>query len=78
MKRAFISILLAVLTIGAVAQNADSVRVENNTTGTNIFYGEYENSPQFPGGKKALMQFLDKNVQYPDAAHDYAVEGQRS
>ena len=55
MKRTFISILLAALTVGAVAQNADSIRVEN---------------------KKALMQFLDKNVQYPDAAHDYAVEGQ--
>ena len=76
MKRTFISILLAALTVGAVAQNADSIRVENNTIRTNIYYGEYENSPQFPGGKKALMQFLDKNVQYPDAAHDYAVEGQ--
>ena len=70
MKRAFISILLAALTVGAVAQNADSIRVENNTIGTNIFYGEYENAPQFPGGKEALMQFLDKNVQYPDAAED--------
>ena len=75
-KRVFISILLAALTMGAVAQNADSIRVKNDTTGKNVFYGEYENSPQFPGGKKALMQFLDKNVQYPDAAHDYAVEGQ--
>ena len=76
MKRTILSIMLAALTMGAVAQSSDSIRVKNNTIGTNIYYGEYENSPQFPGGKKALMQFLDKNVQYPDAAHDYAVEGQ--
>ena len=76
MKRVFISILLTAMTMGVAAQNVDSIRVKNDTTGTNVFYGEYENSPQFPGGKKALMQFLDKNVQYPDAAQNYDVEGQ--
>ena len=59
MKRTILSIMLSALTMGAVAQSSDSIRV-----------------PQFPGGKKALMQFLEKNVAYPDAAQDYAVEGQ--
>ena len=68
--------MLAALTMGAIAQSADSIRGKNDATVTNIFYDEYENSPQFPGGKKALMQFLEKNIQYPDAAQDYDVEGQ--
>lgn len=29
----------------------------------------------FPGGQKALMKFLSKNVIYPDVAKDYGVEG---
>lgn len=54
MKRAFIAIILAALTMGAVAQNMVA---------------------SFPGGQKALTKFLDKNLQYPDAAGDYGVEG---
>lgn len=29
----------------------------------------------FPGGQQALTKFLNKNLQYPDAAGDYGVEG---
>ena len=77
MKRAFISILLAVLTIGAVAQNTDSIRVKNDTTGTKKTVSEIaKTSPQFPGGQKALKKFFEKNVRYPEAAQDYDVEGQ--
>ena len=32
-------------------------------------------SASFPGGQQALTKFLDKNLQYPDAASDYGVEG---
>ena len=78
MKRTILSIMLAALTMGAVAQNTDSIRVKNDTIGTKkkIFGEIAETFPQFPGGQKALMQFLEKNVQYPDAAQDYDVEGQ--
>ena len=31
--------------------------------------------PQFPGGLEALAKFLIDNVQYPEAAEAYAVEG---
>ena len=54
MKRVFLSIMLAALTMGAVAQKTIA---------------------SFPGGQQALTRFLDKNLQYPDAASDYGVEG---
>ena len=62
MKRTILSVMLAALTMGAVAQSADSISVKNDTTETK--------------GKEALKQFLKKNVQYPDAAQDYNVEGE--
>jgi len=70
--------MLVALTMGAVAQSADSVRVKNDTTETKkkILDEIAKSSPQFPGGKEAMMQFLKKNVHYPDAAQDYDVEGQ--
>ena len=77
MKRTILSVMLAALTMGATAQSADSVRVKNDTTGTKKTVGEIAKTlPQFPGGQKALKQFFEKNVQYPDAAQDYDVEGQ--
>ena len=63
--------------MGAVAQSADSIRVKNDTTETKKIFSEIaETFPKYPGGEKALMRFLEKNVQYPDAAQDYDVEGQ--
>ena len=77
MKRTFISIILAALTMGAAALSADRIRVKNDTIGTKKIFGEIaETFPRYPGGEKALMQFLEKNIQYPDAAQDYDVEGQ--
>ena len=69
--------MLAALTMGATAQSADSVRIKNDTTGTKKTVGEIAKTlPQFPGGQKALKQFFEKNVRYPEAAQDYDVEGQ--
>ena len=77
MKRTILSVMLAALTMGATAQSADSVRVKNDTTGTKKTVGEIAKTlPQFPGGQKALKQFFEKNVRYPEAAQDYDVEGQ--
>ena len=71
MKRAFISIILAALTIGATAQN--TISIEKNDSATTI--SSHKIIASFPGGQKALTKFLDKNLQYPDAAGDYGVEG---
>ena len=71
MKRAFISITFTALTIGATAQN--TIRIEKNDSATTI--SSHKIIASFPGGQKALTKFLDKNLQYPDAAGDYGVEG---
>lgn len=34
-----------------------------------------EQEPEFPGGKKAMFEFIDKNLIYPQAAIDSGVEG---
>lgn len=71
MKRAFIAIILAALTMGAMAQN--TVSIEKNDSATII--SSHKITASFPGGQQALTKFLNKNLQYPDAAGDYGVEG---
>ena len=71
MKKAFLSIALAALTMGAVAQN--TISIEKNDSATIISI--HKTIATFPGGQKALTKYLDKNLQYPDAAADYGVEG---
>ena len=71
MKRAFIFIILAALTMGATAQN--TISIEKNDSATII--SSHKLTASFPGGQQALTKFLDKNLQYPDAAQDYGVEG---
>lgn len=34
-----------------------------------------EKEPEFPGGKKAMFEFIDKNLIYPQSAMDSAIEG---
>lgn len=38
-------------------------------------YDFTEEQPEFPGGSKAMMEFLLKNVRYPETALDNAIEG---
>ena len=71
MKRAFIFIILAALTMGATAQN--TISIEKNDSATII--SSHKITASFPGGQQALTKFLEKNLQYPDAAGDYGVEG---
>jgi protein TonB len=71
MKKAFLSLTLAALTIGAMAQN--TISIEKNDSATII--SSHKTIASFPGGQQALTKFLDKNLKYPDAASDYGVEG---
>lgn len=34
-----------------------------------------EQMPEFPGGQSAMMQFLSKNIQYPQQAKEAAIQG---
>ena len=38
-------------------------------------YQVVENQPEFPGGTAALMQFLSKNVKYPENSQENGVQG---
>jgi len=77
MKKTFIAIVGACLAMTAAAQSVDSTRVENDTTQQNTRYycGHAEVVPQFPGGDEAMLEFLTKNVKYPELAAEYGVEG---
>ena len=75
MKKTMITVLLATMTMGAAAQNADggflgNVGQSKNDTTEVKPNNSSENmaAPQFPGGQEALMKFLKKNMKYPDLA----------
>ena len=40
-----------------------------------VFSCGFEVSPSFPGGQKALMEYLAANVQYPDTMEDTCAQG---
>ena len=76
MKKALLSILFTVFAMSSVAQCVDTTHVANDsTTESSRVYNIVDQLPQFPGGQKALMKFLSKNVKYPEFAEKYGVEG---
>lgn len=73
MKKTFITMLLAILTLGATAQGADSLlQIENDAE--IVLEGDSLIQPQFKGGLKGLEHFLRENVRYPQIAKEYDVE----
>ena len=40
-----------------------------------VCVGAIENPPTFPGGEKAIYEFLSKNLKYPQAARDSNIQG---
>ena len=71
-QKTILSLMLAALTMGAAAQTTESKPVENDTV--QVIPDGMVN-PEFPGGQKALMKFLHKNIRYPEAAAEYDIEG---
>lgn len=71
-KQIILTIILATLTINAVAQSVDSIYIMDKTM---LSITGKRTNPEFPGGKKGLMKFLSKNVTYPKEAASYDVEG---
>ncbi|MBC7586972.1 MAG: energy transducer TonB [Chitinophagaceae bacterium] len=57
--------------------------INSSSAGTNTameadkegIYNRADVMPSFPGGEKALIKFLEDNIQYPQAAIDEGVEG---
>lgn len=68
MKR-FIPILLTFL-LPFMAQAQDTIHADSNDE---IFIDLYP-GPEFPGGQKALFQYLSNNVHYPEQAAKDSIE----
>jgi protein TonB len=79
MKRKMMTMLLAAMTMGAAAQSLGSpmngVSQKDTTEAKPNGWPETMVAPQFPGGDEALKKYLKKNVQYPELADQYSVEG---
>ena len=48
---------------------------QENPSDGNTVYHVVDKMPEFPGGMKALMDFIDRNVQYPTEARKKGVQG---
>jgi protein TonB len=66
----FIMIILSLMVIKPV-----SIFSQNNKTKNDQVYTVVETMPKYPGGQEALMDFLAKNIQYPQAAKEAGITG---
>ena len=73
------TMLLAAMTMGAAAQSSgnpiNGVSQNDTTEAKPNDRPEARVAPHFPGGDEALKKYLKKNVQYPELADQYDVEG---
>ena len=65
-----LAFLLLCCTTISVSQNCinQDVRLKSETQQQNV-------RPQFPGGNKALVDFLSKNINYPESAKQNKISG---
>ena len=63
--------IIALLLGGSVAMAQN----DGTATAGGEIYTVVEQSPEFPGGEDALIQWLGTHVQYPTAAKEKGVEG---
>ena len=76
MKKSVMTMLLAFLTMGAVAQATDGTTgasLQSKSDTTTVSAGK--TNPAFPGGEKALRKYIGKKLRYPELAAQYGVEG---
>ena len=72
-------------TVEPFTLDADNFRLLIQTTEENLawalenkndtIYDIVDQMPQFPGGEKAMMEFICKNVKYPQKAKDEGIQG---
>lgn len=66
------TLIFALLTC-SIASYAQSNAVQDNKKDS--IYFSVEQQPEFPGGMNALMQFIGKNIQYPEIAKRDSLQG---
>ena len=59
----------------AVNLNAQTEQPIEQPTKTNAIYEIVDKVPQFPGGDKAMMEFIVKNLIYPQEAIEERIQG---
>ncbi|MDE6512329.1 MAG: energy transducer TonB [Muribaculaceae bacterium] len=84
MKKSLISLLSSILAfcLGTVCADAQTCRVSAGHTADGcqtykeVFeYDFVEVKPSFPGGHEALLDYINKNRQYPAEAYRHGIEG---
>ncbi len=68
------AIVFAVVTIWVMS--ADPIHSQSTTPEHAVFeMAEVSDIPSFPGGKRALKEFVSENLEYPEVAREHHVEG---
>ena len=68
--------LLTTLSVLAILLMANTTAMAQNKKATNDkVYEKVEVMPEFPGGDQAMMDFVAKNVVYPQEARDKEISG---
>lgn len=76
MKKTFFTLLLAALTLSAMAQETDSTLVTADAVDVDLYvFGDSVADPSYPGGAEALAKYLRRNKKYPELPKMYGVEG---
>jgi protein TonB len=75
MKKNFLLFLFAIATISMAAQNIGTALDTTKQNPQKTFNCIIDKKPMFPGGETALIEFLKKNLKYPNVAMKYGIEG---
>ena len=62
-------------TIVEVVNTVEEAPVEEEEAEANTIFTVVEDEPEFPGGTKALMEFISKNLRYPAFAAENGIQG---
>ena len=74
MKQIIITMLLLLAATIANAQDKEKAQQNAQNGGYEVF-DEPEQNPQFPGGDKACLDYIKKNMCYPEEAKKKGIEG---
>ncbi len=69
-----LTLYFALLTISAFCQNHDNTTSNKNDSVFN--YNDVEDKPEFPGGQGKMMEFVSKNLKYPEKAKANNITGE--
>ena len=53
----------------------EDIYIDDEPTDTNEIYMVVEDSPQFPGGLQALLDYLHDNIKYPESCRRDSIQG---